>query len=567
MKPKVLLILIISILLGPKATGSVANEVHAVNFLLQRADQIKNDYGNSSEITIDHQLVSGVHLVAAYYQNVQNIVVKLHGESDTAVMINCHFDSEPGSYGAGDDGVNCCTMLEILRVMAKSGRRNMYSTIFLFNGNEEGNLEGLQASHGFISQHKWAKDIKAYVNLEAQGIGGRELLFRSGPKHNWLITKYRQSVKNPSGQVFAEEMFETNILKSRTDFESFRDVGHIPGLDIAYCRGGWKYHTKFDHIRYVTLDSIQNTGNNILELVKLLANSKEMDEPPEGTAAVYFDVFGIFFVSYSALVGKVLNIVISVLAVLIPFLVHIKDDFRHFAGVLRETLISFFTFAVSVILSLGACFAMGLIMNMTDNSMFWFNSTILSIGVYCSLAVLVQIAVHHLSSFVVQKIESKTLPSEKKRKYIERRKIHAQLNGINLFWAVLTVTVSSFGFRFGYIMMVLLLISLVANLITYLLYLTLPKTRKALEFLSFLVSIKKVFIGIHSWIFLHFIGHTFSFLWTSYLLLTLWKVFIPITEKTYNANPETTISLFCGLMTVLTLSYFVSFVYFDSHSN
>lgn len=59
--------------------------------------------------------------------------------------------------GSGDDGAMVVVMLEILRIMATSRETFTHPIVFLFNGAEE---NPLQASHGFITQHKWAPNCR-----------------------------------------------------------------------------------------------------------------------------------------------------------------------------------------------------------------------------------------------------------------------------------------------------------------------------------------------------------------------------------------------------------------------
>lgn len=65
--------------------------------------------------------------------------------------------------GASDDGAGCAVMMEILRVISKSDKILRHNIIFLFNGGEE---NFMPASHGFITQHKWAQEvIKFQISL------------------------------------------------------------------------------------------------------------------------------------------------------------------------------------------------------------------------------------------------------------------------------------------------------------------------------------------------------------------------------------------------------------------
>lgn len=471
--------------------GSAANEIKAFDFIFDKLNSIRNSSEKLSDITIDHQVVSGLVAQSAVYVNLQNIVVRIQGQTDHALLLNCHFDSVPGSPGASDDSVMCCVMIELVRVLSKAKATMKHSVIFLFNGSEE---EDLQAAHGFITQHRWAKDVRAYINLESTGSGGREILFRSGPKHDWLIKMYQQSVPHPFGQAVAEELFETGFIPSATDFEIFRDYGKIPGLDFAYVEDGWRYHTRYDSVEYISMESIQHTGDNILKLTKKIANSIELAKPREGSSTVYLDYLGLFFISYTKTVGIVLNITISLFAVFVPLIIESKLQLAELLLITVETLISWLTVILSTVLSASSCYLLAVVMNAFDNTMSWFNTIFLSIGIYGSLALLVQIGTYHVIQLLSEKFIkfNRTIRNQKENLSAEKsRRLRVELIGVNLFWACLTITVTVLGYRSGYVIMILLFFSLCTNIVVALCCYFLPTLREFLNiFARYLIILK-----------------------------------------------------------------------------
>lgn len=226
--------------------------------------------------TGSYHIRDGSYGTTTVYRDVQNVVVKLSkNDPKYSLLLNAHFDSVPTSPGAGDDGSMTVVLLEILRVLVQETAIDFkHGIVFLFNGCEENLLQG---SHAFISSHKWANQVQAFINLDSAGNGGREIMFQAGPKHPWLMNYYRKAAPRPYSNAMGEELFQADMVPSDTDFRQFRDYGEIPGMDFAYATNGFLYHTKYDALETIPLGSLQHTGENMIELIKALANAEEMN--------------------------------------------------------------------------------------------------------------------------------------------------------------------------------------------------------------------------------------------------------------------------------------------------
>ena len=205
-------------------------------------------------------------------------------------------------------------MLEVLEVLATSAEPLRHNVIFLFNGAEENMLP---ASHGFITQHVWAEDIRAFINLEACGSGGRELLFQTVPGHSWLIDIYAQVAPHPFASVIGQEIFQSGIIPADTDYVIFRDHGNLPGIDIAYLKNGYVYHTKFDSEEKIPAGSVQRAGDNILALVRHIAQSEVLADTSAHSqdGVVFFDFLGVIVIHYSETVSVIINVTTVLVAV------------------------------------------------------------------------------------------------------------------------------------------------------------------------------------------------------------------------------------------------------------
>lgn len=524
---------------GPKPTGSHANEVLAVDFLKREINEIQQSAHANQRIINDVQIVSGgyyggfrPHGMANLYRKVQNVVVKLLGRAERegngnhSLMLNCHFDSVAGSPGASDDGASCCVMLEILRVMSRRPALSQHSIIFLFNGAEE---TPLQASHGFITKHPWAKQVRAFLNLESVGSGGKEVLFQTGPKHSWLTRIYAMVVPHPSGQTIAEEVFQSGIIPSDTDFRIFRDFGHVPGMDFAHYINGYRYHTKYDSIEYLSLEVLQRTGDNILALTQEISNCPQLAETETHAkgVSVFYDILGFYFVTYSKTFGNILNVIVCILSTTVPFMSlsrstrgiqtkHLKTEIR--VGLLATS--------VSVIFSTGVCYLLAVFYDAIDKSMSWYSTPCLVVGLYCAPALLVQCFTHIIAN---------RLLGNRNAPISLALKIQVQQNGTNAFWAAFVLGSTFTGYRMGYIGMVMLLLTLISNSI--------------IGLLGIQNSVKK-------WLYVQLISHVLILLWTTHFYHLIIGMFIPITGRSGAAkNPDITIGIICATMTFFVTSY------------
>ncbi|TYH31616.1 hypothetical protein ES288_A01G186400v1 [Gossypium darwinii] len=277
----------------------------AAEYIKAQLERMKERAGSNIRIEIEENVVSGSfamlflgHGISFDYRNLTNILMRISSidskHSDPSVLVNAHFDTTLGSPGAADCGSCVASLLEIARIIIDSGWVPPRPIILLFNGAEESFLLG---ANGFMRTHKWRDSIGAFINVEATGTGGLDVVCQSGPG-SWPSYVYAQSAIYPMANSAAQDIFP--VIPGDTDYRMFsQDYGRIPGLDIIFLFGGYHYHASSDTVDRLLPGSMQARGDNLYSMVKAVAESSKLKNDHEreslGDAHDYNDEQAVFF--------------------------------------------------------------------------------------------------------------------------------------------------------------------------------------------------------------------------------------------------------------------------------
>ncbi|KAK1355488.1 Endoplasmic reticulum metallopeptidase 1 [Heracleum sosnowskyi] len=309
---------------GPHPVGSDVLD-HAVQYVLTAAESIKKSAHWEVDVQVDFfHVKSGANIMVGglfkgkslVYSDLTHVVLRILPKyasevEENAILVSSHIDTVFAAEGAGDCSSCVAVMLELARGVSQWAHGFKNAVIFLFNTGEE---EGLNGAHSFMTQHPWSSTIRMAIDLESMGVGGASSIFQAGP-HPWAIENFAMVAKYPSGQILAQDLFSSGAIKSATDFQVYKEVAGLSGLDFAYVDMTAVYHTKNDKLKLLKPGSLQHLGENMLAFLQRAGASSYLSkgESVDGAvksgidSAIYFDILGAYMIVYRQRLASMLH--------------------------------------------------------------------------------------------------------------------------------------------------------------------------------------------------------------------------------------------------------------------
>ena len=225
-----------------------------------------------------------------------NIVAVLPGRDRSlpAVLLMAHHDSVWGSPGAADDGAGVASILETVRAITAQGQPARDLMVLLTDGEELG-LEGAKA---FFAGDPRRAHVGVIVNLETRGGGGRASMFETGSDNGAMMALFAANVARPVGTSLSVFIYQK--LPNSTDYTVAKKLG-VPGFNFAFIGRPGLYHSPLATPDALDQGALQDMGRQVLDLTRGLLAADPL--PGKAADSVFFDAFGLVFVSYAAPVG------------------------------------------------------------------------------------------------------------------------------------------------------------------------------------------------------------------------------------------------------------------------
>lgn len=398
--------------LGARVGGSLDNDEGAPQILLKILQVIKAEMLHTVHTldiktqfefdAMDFQQDFKPYGMTTVFKGCFNVLAKLTPKdsqpdySGKCILLNSHFDTTPDSDGASDAAAMVAIMLEVLRVMSSNPEPYRHCLVFLFNGGAENYMLG---SYSFIKHNMWANDVAIFLNLDAVGAGGREIIYQADSKLTFLMYHYSQVAPHPHASVMVEELFQNHLRPLDSDYRIFRDFAEIGGLDFVYYANGYVHQTKYDKAEIIPLGTYQHTGDNILALTKSLATSNELYNVTQysGESAVFFDIFGwtmLYYTQSEAILINALSAAIGLLVLACCLKSMSTRSGLTIGEVIVELLICVGCHLVGICFGTGVTLLLAIIYDAVGRSMSWYSSPWLLFGLYmCPFLITVSLPV------------------------------------------------------------------------------------------------------------------------------------------------------------------------------
>ncbi|CAL0316102.1 unnamed protein product [Lupinus luteus] len=402
---------------GPHPVGSDALNL-ALQYVLEACQTIKKTahwevdvevdlfHAKSGANRLDSGLFAGRSLV---YSDLKHVVVRilpkyLSEAKEHSILVSSHIDTVFSTGGAGDCSSCIGVMLELARGVSQWAHGLKRGVIFLFNTGEE---EGLSGAHSFITQHPWSNTVHMAIDLEAMGIGGKSSIFQAGP-HPWAIENFAMVAKYPSGQIIVQDFFSSGALKSGTDFQVYKELGGLSGLDFAYVDNTAVYHTKNDKLELLKKGSLQHLGENMLAFLLHIGaasdfpegNAKEAEGDTSNNNPIYFDILGTYMVVYRQQFANMLHTSV----ILQSLLIWTTSLFMGGIPAVASLALSCLSLLFMWIFSLGFSFLVAYILPLISSSPVpYVSSPWLVVGLFGAPAFLGALTGQHLGYLLLQK--------------------------------------------------------------------------------------------------------------------------------------------------------------------